>query len=163
MYTHAHTDTCTNAQSSCKPFNAATQWSSVSNAALDFLARKQGALCCCFRAYFECFRATFPHVRIICNILLNMIIVILLVHMCVLLILVYFCVISGVELELTLCQFEHASPCFKWFRMGHVHSLRVIGHYISHDFVCHPFSWLAIHHGPWRFYLDPEIIHRSPV
>lgn len=73
----AHTNTCANAQPSCKPFNAATQWSSVSNAALDFFffARKQGALCCCFRAFFKCFRARFPHVRIICNILQNIIIV----------------------------------------------------------------------------------------
>lgn len=34
MYVHAYT--LTNAQSSCKPFNVATQWGSVSNAALDF-------------------------------------------------------------------------------------------------------------------------------
>lgn len=46
------------------PFNAATQWGSVSNAALDFLAWKQGALCWSFRAFFECSRAIFPLVRI---------------------------------------------------------------------------------------------------
>lgn len=40
-----------------------------------FFARKQGALCCCFRAFFKCFRARFPHVRIVCNILQNIIIV----------------------------------------------------------------------------------------
>lgn len=51
----ARAHTCTNARSSCKPFNAATQWGSVSNAALDyfFFAWKQGALCRCVRAFFE--------------------------------------------------------------------------------------------------------------
>lgn len=49
-WVHTHTNTCANARPSCKPFNAAKQWGSVSNAALDFLARKQGELCRCFRA-----------------------------------------------------------------------------------------------------------------
>lgn len=52
------------------PFNAATQWGSVSNAALDFffLHGKTGSTLLVLQSLFGCLKNIFPHVRMNSNV-----------------------------------------------------------------------------------------------
>lgn len=140
-YINTHVETCTNVQPSCKPFNAATQWCSVRDAALDsahwdrehFVVASEPDSC---------------HVRIVCHI------------ECLLPSLSVGCVPLfhfWEKFERALCQFLDLSTCFMCFMMC------VIPDYRSHDFVCHPSCWLAIHHWSCQLHFDAGIIHRSPV
>lgn len=159
--THTYTNACTTAQSSCKPFNAATQWGSVSNAALDFLAWKQRALCWCFTASFNVL-SRIPSCK-------NNLWYILKYNHCypisvyVLVILVYFCFISDREFEWNPCPLAQTSSCSVGSECGMFIRPMRYPRYISHDYDWPPSSWLAIHHGLCQLYLDPETIHRSPV